>query len=581
MVGLDAGLLSRTARAQYAAMATLRWRMLANGLRSRRGAFELGARSVSLILFGFGGTMFGMVAGAASFYIALGNEWRLLPLVFWALGIIWIFIPVMMASFQEQFDLSILLRFPVSFGSYYLLYVVFGLADVSTILGALCLMGIWLGVTIARPELFGWTAAALVVFAAFNILLVRAIFAWIDRWLSERKTREIAGAIFMIFLLSLQLLNPALHQKRHVRPAKSMTQEQARELERESQQSRAEFFTRYGPWLKGADMLQQWLPPGLAARAVQQAEKAQPAQALLSLGGLGLWLLAAGGVLARRLRSEYRGEDLGSAPKREKAAPSRAIQLEAGWRLGGSSPIVALIEKEARSLMRTLPLLWALIVPVLMVLVLTSLFRGGVSGMQRISFPYALPLYVTYALLGFTQLLYNNLGAEGAGIQLLFLSPTPIRTVFLAKNLLHSLLFLLDALLAGILASLRLGWPSGVMLAATAAWVLFALPCSLAAGNILSLRVPFRINPGRIARQRGSQANVLSSMLAQLVMIIVGVLVFVLCWAWGDLWLAVPLFLMLAVVAVYGWARVLNNVDAIANRQRDALLATLMKDSGQ
>ena len=55
-----------------------------------------------------------------------------------------------------------------------------------------------IGVTMARPDLFVWTALALAGFAAFNILLVRAVFAWIDRWLAQRKTREILGALFMV-----------------------------------------------------------------------------------------------------------------------------------------------------------------------------------------------------------------------------------------------------------------------------------------------------------------------------------------------------------------------------------------------
>jgi hypothetical protein len=115
------------------------------------------------------------------------------------------------------------------------------------------------------------------------------------------------------------------------------------------------------------------------------------------------------------------------------------------------------------------------------------------------------------------------------------------------------------------------------MVAATAAWVLFALPCSLAAGNIISITMPFRINPGRIARQRGSQANTLSSVLAQLVMMAVGAGVFWLSWFLDALWLAVPIFLALAAVAAYVWLRVLGKVDALANRRRDALIATLMK----
>ncbi len=569
MIEAGAGVLSSTARAQYAAMGRLRWHMFVNGLRSKLGAFELGARTVVFVIYALMGLGLGVAICMTSFYMALGQKWQLLPILFWAACILWQWLPVMLASFQEQFDLSILLRFPVSFGPYYLLYVVFGLADISTILGGVCCLGILTGVTLARPELFAWTALGLAVFAAFNILLVRAIFSWIDRWLSQRKTREILGVVFMVLLLSLQLLNPALHQKRHTGRANRQQQfEQFRQAE-----------AKYGPWLRTADAVQEWLPPGLTARSLEQAADAQPMEALASLGGLGLWVLAVGGVLAWRLRAEYRGENLGSAPKRVQAAPIRAnlARRESGWKLGGSSPIAALVEKEARSLMRTLPLMWSMVVPVLMVLVLASIFRGGASGTRLISFPYALPLYVAYALLGFTQLFYNNLGTEGAGIQLLFLSPTPIRSIFLAKNILHSLLFVLNALLAGILASLRLGWPDGVVVAATVGWLLFALPCSLAAGNIFSLTMPFRINPGRIARQRGSHANALSSVLVQLGTVAVGAAVFGLCWYLKMLWLAVPIFLLLAAAAGFVWWRILGNVDAIANGRRDELIATLMK----
>jgi ABC-2 type transport system permease protein len=184
---------------------------------------------------------------------------------------------------------------------------------------------------------------------------------------------------------------------------------------------------------------------------------------------------------------------------------------------------------------------------------------------------------MVYAQLGFTQIFYNNLGAEGAGIQLYFLSPTPIRTVLLAKNLLHAFLFCLVALVAAVLAGLRLGIPDPAVIAATAAWILFALPCNLTAGNIFSLKMPYRINPGRISRQRGSQANALLSLLVQLCVLAVGAAVFSACWFLDRMWLATPIFLVLAVGAVFAWRRVLDNADAIAYQRRDALMATLMK----
>jgi ABC-2 type transport system permease protein len=559
------GLLSAQARVQYAALAALRWHMFINGLRSKMGAFELGARTVALVFYAAMGLGLGAGAGAVAYLLASREQWQFLPIVFWVVCLIWQMVPVAMASFQDQFDLGILLRFPVGFRPYFLLYVVFGLSDVSTILGGLCCLGIWVGITMARPELSAWTALALAVFASFNISLVRAVFAWIDRWLAQRKTREILGGVFMILALSLQLFNPAFRQqKHHGKMGHDDPEESYRKLMAE-------------PWLKTANAVQKWLPPGLVGVALRRAAEQQPAPALGSLGVLGLYVLAAGGVLAVRLRAEYRGESLGAAPKRKAASVSRtkAARGKAGWLLGGSGPIAAVMENELRTLLRSLPLLYSIGAPLLLVLVFSGVFNRSTP--QSHMFRLALPLCMVYAQLGFMRLFFNNMGTEGAGIQLYFLSPTPIRTVLLAKNLFHSLLFGLATLMAGILATLRLGRPEGVVLAATVAWLLFALPCNFAAGNVFSLTMPYRVNPGRISRQRGSQSNSLLSLLVQLLVLGVGAAVFALCSIGDNLWLAVPVFLALAGAAGFVWMRMLRNSDALANSRRDSLIATLMK----
>lgn len=584
------GIFGPQARAQYAALARLRWHMFIHGLRSRKGALELGARTVSFVFYGIGGLAMGGGAGLAAFLLAAGNQWRFLPVLFWAVFFAWQLVPIMLASFQEQFDLGILLRFPVRFGSYYLLYVVFGLLDVSTILGALCCTGVLVGITLARPTLFAWTTLALIIFAAFNILLVRAIFAWIDRWLAQRKTREILGAIFMVLILSLQLLNPALHRHRQegngAPLGRNAPREQAQQKIQQYQQSRAEFQARYGPWVATANEVQQWLPPGLAAKALQQRVRRQSepelepvprSGSLLSLGVLCLYVLGAGGGLAARLRAEYSGESLGVAPSRKKtsAIRSKSTRRESRGLLDGPGPTSAVIEKELRTLLRTMPLLYAIGAPLLLLLVFSGAFIR--NGPQAHIFPLALPLCIVYAQLGFTRLFYNNMGAEGMGIQLYFLSPTPMRTVMLAKNLFHSVLFGLTILVAGTLTILRLGVPEGVVVAATVAWLLFSLPTNLAAGNIFSLTMPYRVNPGRITRQGGSQANALGALLAQLVTMGVGAAVFGLCWYLNKMWLAVPIFLVLAVGATILWMRILRNADAMAINHRDKMIAALMK----
>jgi ABC-2 type transport system permease protein len=160
---------------------------------------------------------------------------------------------------------------------------------------------------------------------------------------------------------------------------------------------------------------------------------------------------------------------------------------------------------------------------------------------------------------------------------LVFLFPVPVRTVILAKNLFHGALYIFVALVSGVLASLRIGRPDPDVIAATIGWLTFALPANLAAGNVISLTMAYRVNLGRIGRQSGSQANALLSMLIQTTILGIGVGVISLCNIFDRLWLAAPILLALAVVTVLAWLTVLRNVDAMANARRDTLIAKLVK----
>lgn len=549
---VDAGPFGVLARSQYRALAAMRWSLFRNSLRSTQGVIELGARTVSFVFYALLGLLLATGVGGGTYAILSSNKWELLPIVFWAVFLVWQIVPVSMASFQEQFDLGGLLRFPVGFAPFFLLNLIFGLVDASTILGVLCCTGIWIGIILVHPDQFAMAAVALAGFAAFNILLVRAISAWIDRWMAQRRTREIVGALFLVGLLSLQLLNPAFRSEKHSQM---------------SDKSRAEGMR----WLKAANGVQRWLPPGLAADGVGRGSASKRAIPFEPAALLGLYVLATGGVMGVRLRAEYRGENLSDAPSGRKEE-----RRASGSLIGGSGPIAAVIEKELRTVMRSMPLLYGLAAPLLMVFVLSGLFlhngtaAGGASSM-------GLMVSLAYAIVGFTQLFYNNLGPEGVGIQILFLAPTPIRTVILAKNVFHALLFIVDAALVCVVASLRMGWPAPASLAVAWAWLLFALPVHLAAGNLFSLNMPYRMNLGRVTRQRGSQASSLLSMLIQIAVLGVGAGTFALCNYLGDVWFAVPVFLLLAAAAAFAWMRVLGNVDRIANRRRETLIATLAR----
>jgi hypothetical protein len=67
------------------------------------------------------------------------------------------------------------------------------------------------------------------------------------------------------------------------------------------------------------------------------------------------------------------------------------------------------------------------------------------------------------------------------------------------------------------------------------------------------------------------------SLLAQLGVVSVGAVVFGISWYFDKLWLAAPIFLVLACAAVFTWLRMLHNADAMANRRRDSLIEALVK----
>ncbi len=556
MVGVPVrgGVLSRLARTQYEALAAMRWSMFRHGMRTTKGAVETAARAVVILVYSIIGLVFAAGFGGSAYAVAAHGQWQLMPLFLWALFFMWQIVPVSLASFQQQFDLGGLLRFPVSFGAFYVLHLIFGLVDVSTIMGVFCCFGIVIGITIAQPGLFGWAALSLAIFAAFNVLLVRAIFAWIDRWLAQRRTREIVSAVFLLAMLSMNFFNPAFRgnpKGAWINPG-----------------NRGQV-VRY---LHLANRVQRWLPAGLAAQGFRSGAQGAAGDATESFALLGLYVLAAGGALGFRLGGEYRGENLGDAPSRKKLEKRSRT-----WLLDGSGPIAAVMEKELRTVLRALPLLYGLGAPLIMVFIFSGLYRNRGSGSSFSHIPLGLLFSLAYAMIGFTQLLYNNLGTEGAGVQILFLSPTPIRTVLLAKNLFHSLLFVVDAALVYILAALRYGAVEPVALAASAAWLLFALPVHLAVGNAFSVNMPYRVNMGRISRQKGSQANALLSLAVQVGVLGAGAAVFAGCAFLGRLWLAIPIFLVLAAGAIFTWFRLLPRFEAVVYERRDDLIATLVK----
>jgi ABC-2 type transport system permease protein len=557
----EQSMLGPLARGQYAAVLRMRWRMLLNSLRTMGGKFEAGARIFStLFLTGFW-LLVGLFCGVLAHQITADHQLGFLPAVLWPVFLMWQVVPVMLSTAQESVDFNFLLRFPVSFRSYALLYLFFGIFDPSSLLGGICMLGIWIGVVTASPDLVLWITVALGLFALFNFLLTRMIFAWIERWLAQRKTREILGIAGLFMFLGFQLLNPALHSHSGYAPA----------IDRPPLLHT----------LKVVQSVQIVFPPGLAGDAVAMAGKGRYLSALGLFGGVALYAVTAGALLALRLRAEFRGESFGEAPVAARARERDAgaistkdlaqrVPVRRRWLDG---PIEAVLVKEVQYLSRSGVMLFGLVAPLILIFAMGGPIRPDHSA----SLQFAFPMAVACGFLPLTRQICNSLGAESAGIQLYFLSPTPFRIVMLAKNLLQAALFYGEAGVVALIAIFRFGPPAPVLAVTTICWVLFALPANLAAGNVLSITLTYRMTLTRLSREEGSVGNGLLSLLIQVLIFMVGAVVYLPLALTHRAWLAPPVLLLLAAGSVLVWLRVLSNVDHMAEGRREALMAALVR----
>lgn len=543
-----AGLTSQS-RGQLAAIAQVRWHIFTHSLRTSRGAAELLSRiAISIVVTG-GGIGGAVLLGVAAWYLVSQGKPDGLVLLLWPVFLFWQLFPVMATALSETMDSSHLLRFPLNYPAYVLIRLVYGALDPATVLGTLWLLGITLGVGGARPGvLFLWTAVVLVIFAAVNILLTQMVFAWVERWLAQRRTREIFAVLFFLAMVSLQLVGPMLSR----------------------------YGDRSGAVLhkitRVANPVQAILPPGFAASAIASAASGQHLSALAFLAGLLVYAMVFLRVLGVRLRAQYRGENLGEV--RRDVTLHHKAGVQPPWTVPGG-PVAAVFEKEIRYLSRSGPMLLTFVTPIIMLVVFGV--RGRSGGFLDNSSDLALPIGSAYALLLLTNLIYNTFGADGGGVQFFLASPASFRSVVLGKNLAHMAVLAAEVVVLGVGVSLLFRPPSLLAVATTVAGLLFAAPLNLAAGNLLSLYSPKKTEVATFGRQRASQLTVLASFILQILIFGVGALTIFAARHYASPWLAVILFLALAAVSFTIYGLVLTRIDPLALRRREILTTELCK----
>ena len=384
----------------------------------------------------------------------------------------------MATAFTNNPDSSELLRFPLNYRSYFLIRLVYGFFDPASALGSVFVFGILLGVSIARPMLFAWAFLVLLTFALFNLVLMQMVFAWLERWLAQRRTREILGVLFILTMLSFQLIGPAMqHMGRGPHPDLARALELAAEA-------------------------QALLPPGVAADAIAQTSHGRLLVGFTSLLLLATMTMAVGFLLHLRIRAQFHGENLSETAARPTVKQAQSLQV--GWNLPGfSSSVAAVFEKEMRYLARSGPMLLTLIMPIFMLII----FRLGPLNAMRHSRAMtrtpdmAFPGAAAYALLVLTNLVFNSFGGDGGGIQFFYASPVRFRQIMLGKNLTHAGILAVNAAFAWIAVTYLYGAPHLAVTIATLAGLMFAAPLNFTAGNLLSIYTPKKRDFSTFGRQ--------------------------------------------------------------------------------
>ena len=536
MAGLS---LSPMSRGQFAAIARLRWHMFAHSLLTARGKLELLSRVIVGLVFSLGALGGAVGLGSTAWHFVSDGKTVWLAALLWPVFAFWQMFPVIAMAFTENLEPSDLLRFPLNYFSYFLVRLVYGSMDPATLLPSTWLLGITFGIGLAKLSLLPWVILVLATFAAVNILLSRMIFAWVERWLARRRTREFLGVVFFLMIITFQFIGPLVGRYGHRNSLQTQHMHELSEVQRA-------------------------LPPGLAAAAIDTALSRMFPSSLsyfLLLGAYGAAFLY---FLNVRLRAQYRGENLS-----EVASPGAVHQqdrkLRLGWTVPGFSEVISTIfEKELRYLSRSGPMLFTLIMPVVMMLV----FRMGPAEL-------ALPIGAAYALLIMTNLVYNNFGSDGGGIQFLFGAPVRFRHVVLGKNLAHLAVLALEMLLLWIGVYVMFAPLSFAVTITTIAGLAFAAPLNFSAGNLLSVYSPKKIEYGMFGRQRASMTTVLASFTVQILVFGVGAPAIFVSRRYGMPWIAVLVFGVLAAFSISGYFVVLDRIDGMMARHQETMISEL------
>lgn len=551
-------------RAQFRAIVALRWHIFRNGLRRKGGGGDLVALLLVVPLFLLIALCLTMVAGAVAYYFTSSGHLERIAWILWAIFIATQLTNINLGQPATTFDPTQLIRFPMNLRTFVLIRLFFGILAPSNVLVGMLSLAVAAGITIAQPALWPYAFVGLSILAATNVLFTRMVFAWVDRWLSTRRAREVFTALIFIVSIGFQWVNATYNLGDH-----------HRHVEVAQLQHRMAAWQRVQPYLTA-------LPPGLTGDSIAHAAHRQAATYAAETVGCALYGLAFLAIFSMRMRTEYRGEALSEAANavhKPKPQPLHADATAAVASRRNQSPartqesiLPGLFAKEFLYLRRNTGLFYGLVAPLLMVLIFAGKFAGGMHGAAWL-FPAAL----TYALMGVLPVSFNAFGLDGTGTQMYFIAPVSVRDVLLAKNLLNALIGALEVAAIFILTVIISSRPPLMIVLSTLLWAAATMLAGFTVGNYRSIGAPKKIDLRKTAQKQASPLSALLAMGILLGSAAVGWALLLLTQTLALPWLLPLLCLALLAAAALVYWQNLKAMDGYALEHREELFAELGK----
>jgi ABC-2 type transport system permease protein len=510
---------------------------------------------ISCFVGGLAGAIFGLRTASPLAVMFVWFGVTVAFLLFWMIGLL------TELQRSETIDLQRLMHLPVGLGQMFVINFLVSHLALSIIICVPAMMGLAIGLVIAR----GFEMVLLIPLALSMVFMITAWTYCLRGWLAAmmtnpRRRRTIIVGITLAFVLIGQVPNLYFNViQRHdfQKNGRAVTYE---EIQARNSAEREKF----NHLLAAQKFLPPlWLPVG--ARAIAQG-RALPAL----LGFLGCSAIGALG-LRRAYRGTvkfYHGETGGMAAARIKpvkpsvdaAAPAKARSrfLELPLPLVPEQA-AALALASFRSMLRAPEVKMAWGFPVIMLIVFGLMFFSHAQpNINESVKPFIAAGVMIFSVFMFVQFFANQFGFDRDAFRSLMLSPADRRLILLGKNLACLPASAIVALLVLGFVSIRLGLSPPTILAALFQLATVLLITAMS-GNLLSIFVPWRIQPGSMKPTKMSGLATLTLFLRQLLFPVMMSPVFVpplAAWLWQKAGLPdlIPMNLLLSAVLVAAMA---------------------------